>query len=487
MGSSIAGLLGWRTVRPMEPMGPPDQIANKSQTLANAFERTVAAAARRSQAEVEAQRRHILWQLLPRLCYHYGDLDADDAMTVALRHIRERIDGRRRAGDTARASAEALPGSARRQMPSLGSPFEFLSKQPRRGAHPLRARAPPDAKHLRQRPAPPPPPLLNSRRELRLALCYWGLTRSVRLGTHASHARHLTGLLNRTGLAYRTYMHTWDLPDGVQRVWYGAASARIDYSEPSLLAPHAFRRDNQTAFEAQLRAQWRSNGESPTSWNPTLVLNCLCELESIRRVFGMAMDSGWPFSHLVFVRPDVVLLNDLPLLDILGLAADEVALPRWGHNQGYNDQFAAMRRGVAASAWAERILDLHALALKEPAWQAETLVRHSLQQHRLRPRFIDFFFFRLRPDGQVHVSVGMATTLEKDILRERKILVKRGVALAKEPPKPTTSQRGVWWPSAVSGSALAGLALGFALALGWRAHSEGSCRRVGYARVSQHE
>jgi len=280
-------------------------------------------------------------------------------------------------------------------------------------------------------------------------------------------------------------MHTWDLPDGVQRVWYGAASARIDYSEPSLLAPHAFRRDNQTAFEAQLRAQWRSNGESPTSWNPTLVLNCLCELESIRRVFGMAMDSGWPFSHLVFVRPDVVLLNDLPLLDILGLAADEVALPRWGHNQGYNDQFAAMRRGVAASAWAERILDLHALALKEPAWQAETLVRHSLQQHRLRPRFIDFFFFRLRPDGQVHVSVGMTTTLEKDILRERKILVKRGVALAKEPPKPTTSQRGAWWPSAVS--ALAGLALGFAVALGWRAHSEGSCRRVGYERVSQHE
>ena len=62
-------------------------------------------------------------------------------------------------------------------------------------------------------------------------------------------------------------------------------------------------------------------------------------------------------------------------------------------------QFAAMRRGAAARAWALRIDDLPALHARTPAWEAESLVKFTLATHRLKPRFVDFFFFRLRPDG----------------------------------------------------------------------------------------
>ena len=69
-----------------------DEIANSSQTLENAFERTLAAVRARSDGEVAAQRRFIIWELLPRVIYHYDDPQADDAITVALRAIRRRID-----------------------------------------------------------------------------------------------------------------------------------------------------------------------------------------------------------------------------------------------------------------------------------------------------------------------------------------------------------------------------------------------------------
>ena len=43
------------------------------------------------------QREHII-EILPRLVYHYADPDADDAVTVTLRHLRARIDTFARGG-----------------------------------------------------------------------------------------------------------------------------------------------------------------------------------------------------------------------------------------------------------------------------------------------------------------------------------------------------------------------------------------------------
>ena len=71
-------------------------VASANQTLQNAYARTLEVVLRRSAAQVEAQRRHIIWRLLPNVCYHYGDLDAADAVTVAMRQIRVRIDAAKR-------------------------------------------------------------------------------------------------------------------------------------------------------------------------------------------------------------------------------------------------------------------------------------------------------------------------------------------------------------------------------------------------------
>ena len=191
------------------------------------------------------------------------------------------------------------------------------------------------------------PPDLSA--SFRVAVCYWGLTRSVRLGTHFSHAKHVIGLLNSSIVDHHVFIHTWDPPGGKQRVWYGGdiagkrwpLSTPIDYEEWRLLKPHFFRRDNQSEFKLTLRGDWERYHGGKDAWDWQLAMNCLCAVESIRRVHAMVLQSGWPHTHLVFVRPDVVLLNDLPLHTILSLSADEAAIPSWGHNKGVNDQVCA--------------------------------------------------------------------------------------------------------------------------------------------------
>ena len=125
-----------------------------------------------------------------------------------------------------------------------------------------------------------------------IAICYWGLTRSVRLGTSVSHANHVVGVLNMVSVDYRIFLHTWEPPDGRQRVWYsgdeagqrGTKSTPVDYEEWRLLAPHVFRRDNQTIFEQTLRSNWAAYHGGESAWDAQLTMNCLCAVESIRRV-----------------------------------------------------------------------------------------------------------------------------------------------------------------------------------------------------------
>ena len=95
-------------------MGDPADIAHEGhmQTHASSYNRTLALVRSRSVEESSAQRRWIIDHLLPRIIYHYGDPEADDAVTLALRRIRERVDAheaalyaRRRHGRSGQPSA----------------------------------------------------------------------------------------------------------------------------------------------------------------------------------------------------------------------------------------------------------------------------------------------------------------------------------------------------------------------------------------------
>ena len=59
-------------------------------STANAFARTLDAVRARSTSAVAAHRAYIIDVLLPRIVYHYSNPDMEDALTIALRRMKER-------------------------------------------------------------------------------------------------------------------------------------------------------------------------------------------------------------------------------------------------------------------------------------------------------------------------------------------------------------------------------------------------------------
>mmetsp|Transcript_26065 Transcript_26065/g.43040 ORF Transcript_26065/g.43040 Transcript_26065/m.43040 type:complete len:293 (+) Transcript_26065:105-983(+) len=233
-----------------------------------------------------------------------------------------------------------------------------------------------------------------------LAICYWGLTRSTSF-VHRSHHQHLFGPMRDGGIAYRTFMHTWSLPGDVQRVWGKVQKQTVETDAWRLLAPHEFVRDNQSIFEEQMKRNWSLYWHrGARNWAPHLLQNHLCALESLQRAYAMATASSWAWTHAVFVRPDVMLLNDLPLAEVRALKAGELALVHSGSS--LNDQWAAGKR-LAAAIYANRIADA---AEMRSRIVAEALLNFTVTRWRLSLRFVKFAFYRVRPDGSTACSQG---------------------------------------------------------------------------------
>lgn len=190
----------------------------------------------------------------------------------------------------------------------------------------------------------------------RIAICYFGLTRSVH-ATFSSHHNLLYSPLRAAGHAIDVYMHTWrtDTP----HYWWTPAPP-LDYEEYRLLKPDVYKIEEQKEFIDTINfgqvfdeELYRRVGDAPEGeWHPRLILNHLCALESQKRAFQMAQDSRVAYDHVLFVRPDVRIIS--PFDPVWLSVPYPILIPDFEHNNGYNDKFAALSF-TTADLYAKRI------------------------------------------------------------------------------------------------------------------------------------
>src|SRR6476620_6904967 len=69
----------------------------------------------------------------------------------------------------------------------------------------------------------------------KIAICYWGLTRSTKK-VYESHYTNLFNVLKKHKIKFDVFMHTWHTKHK-QRIWEKELDVGIDYSEYKLLKP----------------------------------------------------------------------------------------------------------------------------------------------------------------------------------------------------------------------------------------------------------
>ena len=161
----------------------------------------------------------------------------------------------------------------------------------------------------------------------RIAICHWGLTRTFEI-TYETHKKHLYDLLEKNNIEYDKYLHTW----------IHLTNIITDFNKFNF---KNFIIEDQTDvindIEKNFSDYWyehiykQMGGDSYEEWLPNLVKTHLYGMNSLKRVTQMGIDSGIKYDYIIYMRPDCILFNDVPL-DFINIDDNSIVVPRehWG-------------------------------------------------------------------------------------------------------------------------------------------------------------
>jgi len=234
----------------------------------------------------------------------------------------------------------------------------------------------------------------------KIAICYWGLTRSTKK-VYQSHHDKLFKILNDNNYEYDIFMHTWITDENL--IWENKCEIPIDYEEYKLLTPKYYKLENQTEYLDTIHFSDyfneelydRYGGDTPNEWRPKLIRNHLCALESQKRVTNMVSESEKSYDYVIYIRPDVMLLTQFNI-NFLDLNPNCIAIPNNEHHEGYNDRFAIVNYEDCRK-YGCRIDEIIEFRKHHGRIVSEKYVKFIINKYFKDIRFIHFQFNIIRP------------------------------------------------------------------------------------------
>ena len=242
--------------------------------------------------------------------------------------------------------------------------------------------------------------------EIDFAIVYFGLTRSTKK-VYKSHFKHVFDILKKNNKSYRTFLHTWNLKDGIQNVWNDTISQKIDYDEYKLLEPDFYQIDSEEEFLHEINMAhyfnkdiWEIKGDTDDGeWWPKMISNHICMIESQKRGIQLVKNymnsSGFIVKNVIFIRPDVEIHDDLPLHTII-LDNETINLQNKEEYEGLNALFAVTSWNNAC-IYVNREKDYIELKKIRCRITTEGLIKYIVDKNSMKVDEIKFKFDIVRP------------------------------------------------------------------------------------------
>jgi len=236
---------------------------------------------------------------------------------------------------------------------------------------------------------------------VRIAILYWGLVRTLR-EVFPLQKKYVYDELDGSGIEYDVFVHTWATEDNL--VWDRPMAESIDYTAIDILNPTSRQIDSQSEFlDTVDMSLYYYPGEY--EWEPYLIKNHLCALESMKRCSRLCSNYGKSYDYVMFLRPDALLDRRLPVEDIFNgeFRENTIVLPNFNHWEGYNDQFAVL--DFRTFSWyGERIDGIAEFRKTNGRIVSEKYLKYIIDQHYI-PKEVEFQFDLLRPNGKLNGNI----------------------------------------------------------------------------------
>lgn len=242
-----------------------------------------------------------------------------------------------------------------------------------------------------------------------VAVCFFGLTRSLRKYTYDSIKELLLGALQRQNFATHVFLHTYAV-EVLFNPWAREYNVTLDKDEWRLLEPLAYEIENLDEVDAFIDySAYLKYGNPWVRMNPSniTVFNHIRQLRSLKRCWNLVErqmnETGILYRYVMMARPDVRYLPPgLPDLESYCLSREcyeGLEPPRSRIGIAYEDRFA-VGSPETIKLWATRLdLGFFFMDQYKSGLFSEIFSRWAVLWYDLQYVVFPFCFERIRADG----------------------------------------------------------------------------------------
>ena len=237
---------------------------------------------------------------------------------------------------------------------------------------------------------------------MKIALGFWGITRSLKYTIHSIRQFIIEPLRNRN-IEVVIYMHTFSINSEYNNIRTGEMNIQLDNEEYKLLNPQYIHIDEQDVIKDNINITKYRTCIDPWNTNYNSVDNFICAMYSKNQLVNMIEKSKQHFDYIMFLRPDVKYLHTFPIECLKFVRENTICIPNFAKFYNFNDRFAVTNMNT---------YKLYGSLFDELIEYSKTDVLHSekcqqilLTKRNIRIMYIPFFFNRVRFTGTEIIDV----------------------------------------------------------------------------------
>lgn len=234
---------------------------------------------------------------------------------------------------------------------------------------------------------------------MKVALAFWGLTRSLKYTVNSIEERILKKLKEKN-IDFKIFMHTWIVNSVYNNARSKEKNVTLDNEEYKLLNPDYIERHDQDEFKRQINFNAFRNHPDPWNTNYETVNNFICAMFSKSRCTKLIEDCKENFDYIIFLRPDVKYLNDFNSDFLKYVNNNTICVPNFANNHGnckFNDRFCISNMKTY-KIYGNVFPKMYEYS-KNHQLHSETFHCYMMKINNIGIKFIPFIFDRIRADG----------------------------------------------------------------------------------------
>jgi len=236
---------------------------------------------------------------------------------------------------------------------------------------------------------------------MKVALCFWGLTRSLKY-TIDSIQSNLLNILKKESVNYTIFMHTYTINRPYTNTWAKEYNILLDNEEYKLLSPDYLEIDNQDVIRDMLNLPEYRKMPDYYKNNYETIDNFILAMYSKLQLTLLITKSDIEFDYYIYLRPDTMIKDVFNLTFFECINDTTLAIPKFELCYNFNDKFAITNRNtyIIYGSIFNILLESSKICILHP----ETLYFNYIKSYNIMLVYIPIILIRIRANGKEYIT-----------------------------------------------------------------------------------